>query len=424
MCQLHGPPVLPRVVLERILLLAWPAGSKDDPADDVKQAQADILAWSLVCREWGDVILALKYALLAMRWWKDETQIGDVCMPIAVKHIVMLKMSCVPDDWLKLDLHHFAPLLIWLDLDLVGDLSHGVRNLRICCKLERLGLKCEESHRGALQDVLDTIPHLPHLEHLSLERFDSLAPPPASPASSLPTLTHLHLGGLRGPHLGRVLGAAFRPSTLPSLTHLALSALDSHLTHAYILLFHDTLSDLSFELVQAGRGVVTRLLPDTTFPSLRNLRFRLTVPGDPLAYLKELGSLVSGFVLPPGRLPRLVKLDSLSLVEPDTWTDDEATVALAEIHRLGRVDLPSRATPLKQLLWLGLPPEKRKSARHELSTIAASFLMVYAFEVAQTYGTDKLFAGLEPLPVEEVLRKGKELRKAKSDEEEKTRIAQ
>ncbi|GAA5928318.1 hypothetical protein JCM10213_005705 [Rhodosporidiobolus nylandii] len=128
--------------------------------------------------------------------------------------------------------------------------------------------------------------------------------------------------------------------------------LDSHLTHALILLFHSRLVNLYFELDIRKPNSVNSLLPHLpaqgAFPSLRNLMFQLTVDETPIGYLQRLSCLVAVFVWHSGPDWRHLTLDNVSVVCPE-WSSEAALQAWRELVKDGQITFPPKANPLKNV---------------------------------------------------------------------------
>jgi hypothetical protein len=409
---------LPQPILERVFLarlgeieepVYFPMTRGDKNAYDI--ALADLLAWSLVSRQWGEAYLATKYATTRFFFTRDEEQVGDVCSLMAVHLVISLRITDVEMHWLIDGLPFFAQRLLLLDLDFVDFSVDGIRNLRLCVNLERLGLACEEEHRGDLHEALTILRFLPSLEHLSLERFDaSLPPSDNTPPSSPSLLTTLSLDDVGGSRCERLLLSTFTPDSVPKLSELVLRGLGKTLTYAFLHSFHHQIDRLAYQLdVSSVKDVV--LLPRVPFPSLHHLSLELS-PCFPLfERLLTYSILCMAFwsrqLLDGDRkIPRPLRLDSLNLVHPE-YSEREAEAARTTLLNFGAV------TSAEASLFT-----TAQTARDGLESLIVSHLNVVFSTEDERVGFDSsLTTGLEPFEPVEALEKGRDMRKKWSEEE-------
>jgi hypothetical protein len=416
-------PRLPQPVLERIFLLylrELPLKYEDKAftVEDLLatyESKRNSLSWSLVSRAWGKAFLAVKYAGTQFIFWRDEEQVGDVCMPIAVPYIVSHSMIETETAWLSDGLFHFAHRLVLLDLTFVDFDRDGIRKLGNCVNLERLGLTCDEKHRGDLHEVLDVLRFLPYLAHIYLERFDGPFPHtnliPTSTYTPPVHLTDLTLVDIAGADMHALLIKAFDPSQLLDLTTLEIFGFGDAATFSLISAFQSTLTTLAYELDINNDSWGKRferlglldesaepLLPICAFPALKEVR--LNFKADELMAIEvpvALGRRVDSF---------LNKRDSKPL----------------PLGTLTIVDIPYTEEQMRgaRVFVQGLKPKEQPSQQRQHMSVAAEAVSK-AFEIDREKGwigclSDSVVR-LAPFPEEVVLEKGREVRRLFGEEE-------
>ncbi|GAA5903734.1 hypothetical protein JCM6882_003399 [Rhodosporidiobolus microsporus] len=410
-------PPLPQPVLERIVRFLLAEARRTKSPSVMK-------SFPLVCRAWAHALLAVKWGAsnTLSEFSRDEGsgQVGDLCQAIAVPFVVALHMKDVPDEWLRLDLHHFTSTLVWLALVFVDRPAQGLAKLPSCTHLERLELVCSPKHQGNLHDVLDVLRYLPTLEHLSLAHFHAPTLPLSAAKNSASytvpaNLTTLGLESITGPRARELLQQAFDPALTFSLSNLALSNLGNPLTLALISNFHSTLSHLSYSLVCPSFLDAGKLLPLVPFPRLRNVTLQVLPIQSPILYIRTINNLVMSYIM--DRVPdfHLHPLDTFFLVEVDVWTEHEVASALEAFRDPNH---PSDIVRALAAVQADLLNDRQYSARKTIELMAVRIL-ANVFEVEEAGTQNILGEELKLFDDEVILAKGRKLREEKAKEEGK-----
>lgn len=416
-------PRLPQEILERIFLVLFDdtralfSATQDESQKTAlcREEMQNNCAWSLVSRRWGQAGLAVKWATLIWTYDDNDAGIGHLAQPIAVPYVVSLHMNGCPTSWLQDELHHFAHRLVFLDLQLVDYDEHGLGGLRLCTNVERLGVSCSAQRHGNLHEILDVLRFLPRLEHLSISRFD--APPPLhrrqkpeEPCVYIPSprLTSLSLQIVGGTKPGALLHKAFNSTKLPRLSSLKPVHIDPPLCLSLATEFQSTVSRLVYDIDIKDDAVDQRLLPNCPFPSLRHLRLRIQPvlpPSQVFATLRK-----RALTLFKRRQHTLLHLMSLLMTEiawPATLSNQRTAADSRYASAFSKDEPPFAYTAAGgSAVW-----------RVQLQQIALVQLEE-AFEAKVLVCVRDELCGPVQFPFEEILRRGREMRRTFGEEEE------
>ncbi|GAA5903759.1 hypothetical protein JCM6882_003408 [Rhodosporidiobolus microsporus] len=252
----------------------------------------------------------------------------------------------------------------------------AVTNNWHCTNLERLSVHCDDAHRGDFHDVLDMV----------------------------------RLGGER---LDKFLVAAFDPSFSFSLVSLRLAGLSNATSHSILSSLSSNLVDIGLQ-IDGRNSPPSSILPKQLFPALKIL------------FVELVGTTPSSFVHDAATVSRdkhRARLDRLAILDPTGWSDLAlACEAIRLRHRYPLQDMPhvSEEGLLPTFTrWVTDMAHDESISTKDVIAAIGSLVLRWGFEDRpkdRVVVKLPLSRGVDPLPVEVVLKKGAELRWKREDE--------